>query len=222
GIVSALQSLNNHIRPDVILLARGGGSIEDLWAFNDERVARAIANCSCPVISGVGHETDFTIADFVADLRAPTPTAAAELATPNRADLITDIEDLAERMNRAVEIVLDNERWRLSRIENRLSLRSPQAQIRSGRQRLDDLLRRSHTLSAHRLQLQRTRLQALQQRLASLSPTAILQRGYAMVTLPDGRIVRSTRQVAYGTDIRIHVEDGSFGARVSDHTPDAQ
>jgi exodeoxyribonuclease VII large subunit len=93
GVVRALRQLNQEIQPDVILLARGGGSIEDLWAFNDEQVARAIAASHCPVITGIGHETDYTIADFVADVRAPTPTAAAELATPNQADLLQAISE---------------------------------------------------------------------------------------------------------------------------------
>ena len=154
GIVDALQALNRLVQPDVILLARGGGSIEDLWAFNDERVARAIAASAAPVISGVGHETDFTIADFAADLRAPTPTAAAELATPNRADLIPLLADLRGRLGRALLAELDVRRSELAGAKNSLSLHSPRNTIRNDRQRLDDLTRRAGAAASHALALQ--------------------------------------------------------------------
>lgn len=214
GIVQALEILNQRYQPDVILLARGGGSIEDLWAFNDERVARAIAASTVPVISGVGHETDFTIADFVSDLRAPTPTAAAELATPNRVDLLENLGELKERAGRALQTVLNDQRWHLNRLESNLILRSPLGKLRSDRQRLDELERRSTTALAHQLQLQRSRQQGLEQRLGSLNPSAVLRRGYAVVTTTDGDRVRSTRQVASGDDLDVRVQDGRFGVRV--------
>lgn len=216
GIVAALEALNAHAHPDVILLARGGGSIEDLWAFNDERVARAIARSAAPVICGVGHETDFTIADFVADLRAPTPTAAAELATPNRFDLQAGLNELNQRLGRAVQNVLTNQRWALNRLENRLAVRSPLAAIRTGRQRLDDLLHRAALAQQHTLRIERTRLQGLSQRLDALNPLAVLQRGYAIVTRPDGEVVRSVTQAIPGTALRVQVSDGKFGARVTE------
>jgi exodeoxyribonuclease VII large subunit len=214
GIVHGLEILNQRYQPDVILLARGGGSIEDLWAFNDERVARAIAASNAPVISGVGHETDFTIADFVSDLRAPTPTAAAELATPNRADLLEGLDELKERASRAMQSSLNEQSWRLRRLENNLILRSPLGRVRSDRQRLDDWTRRSATAFAHWLQLQRARQFGLEQRLISLYPNAVLRRGYAVVTQPDGSLVSSTRQVAPGDDLSVHVQDGQFPVRV--------
>lgn len=213
GIVAALEKLNRLVHPDVILVARGGGSIEDLWAFNDERVARAIAASVAPVISGVGHETDFTIADFVSDLRAPTPTAAAELATPNRDDLMVALNELAARMGRSVRTVLDSRRWELNRVENRLALRSPQTRILSDRQRLDEITHRAGIALTHRLQLQRTHLRGLEQRLVSLNPLVVLRRGYAMVTLPDGRIVRSVNQVQSGDWLNVQVSDGQFEAQ---------
>ena len=213
GIVAALEKLNRLVQPDVILVARGGGSIEDLWAFNDERVARAIADSLAPVISGVGHETDFTITDFVSDLRAPTPTAAAELATPNKEDLLVSLNELVGRMGHAVQSSLDSQRWELNRIENRLALRSPQTRIRSDRQRLDELSYRVSIALAHRLQLQQARLSGVTQRLSSLNPAAVLQRGYAMVTLADGQVVKSVNQVQPGDGLDIRVSDGQFKAK---------
>lgn len=214
GIVAALKSLNKNCHPDVILLARGGGSIEDLWAFNDERVALAIAESAVPVISGVGHETDFTIADFVADLRAPTPTAAAELATPNRLDLQISLKDLAQRMARAVQAGLTSHRWQLNRLENHLLLRSPQARVRSDRQRLDDLSRRAGVGLSHRLQLEHARLDGLEQQLSSLNPLSVLERGFAVVTREDGQLVRSVAQVQPGDELQVRVSDGQFRAQV--------
>jgi len=213
GIVAALEKLNRIVHPDVILVARGGGSIEDLWAFNDERVARAIAASLAPVISGVGHETDFTIADFVSDLRAPTPTAAAELATPNREDLLVSLNELLVRMSHAVQSTFDARRWELNRIENRLALRSPQTRIRSDRQRLDELSYRVSLALGHQLQLQQAQLKGISQRLSSLNPATILQRGYAMVTLPDGQIVKSKDQVQPGDQLDIHLSDGQIAAQ---------
>jgi exodeoxyribonuclease VII large subunit len=220
GIVAAIQALNRVAHPDVILVARGGGSIEDLWAFNDEGVARAMAASTAPVISGVGHETDFTIADFVSDLRAPTPTAAAELSTPDRADLLASLDDMSQRIARAMQSILNSQRWNLNRIESRLALRSPQTRIHSGRQRLDDLARRVEAAFAHRLQVQRIHLTGLDARLAALNPQSVLRRGYALVSLPDGRRVRSTRQVKPGDDLSIRVSDGQFAAQVQGTDPD--
>jgi exodeoxyribonuclease VII large subunit len=214
AIVAGLQALNSIARPDVILVARGGGSIEDLWAFNDERVARAIAESAVPVISGVGHETDFTIADFVSDLRAPTPTAAAELATPNRIDLLVSLQDLLARNGRALQTRLINARWVLNQTENQLHLHSPQTRIRSDRQRLDELDRRAISAIRYRLKLQISEISGLQQRLAALNPLAVLARGYAVVTGSDGQAVRSTQQVHPGDQVQVRVSDGTFDARV--------
>jgi exodeoxyribonuclease VII large subunit len=214
GICKALERLNSRVHPDVILVARGGGSIEDLWAFNDERVARAISSSPSPVISGVGHETDFTIADFVADLRAPTPTAAAEIASPNRAELQADLDDVVERMGRAAQAVLSSCRWQLQTIQNRLMLRSPRSKIRSDLQSLDALDHRMATLMAHNIRLQRTRLDGLAQRLLVLNPLAVLRRGFAVVTDEKGNLVRKLDQVASGMRLSVRVEDGQFPVRV--------
>jgi exodeoxyribonuclease VII large subunit len=214
-IIAAFERLGR-CQPDVILLARGGGSIEDLWAFNDEGVARAVAACGCPVICGVGHETDFTIADFVADLRAPTPTAAAELATPDIADLEFDLGELAARLGRWMAVRLEDQRDELDHLGRRLLLRSPQALVRSGRQRMDDLARRAELALKHQQRIQSSRLLNLEQRLAALNPLAVLRRGYAVVSRPDGAVIRSAGQVQPGDPLVVRVEDGSFPARAGE------
>jgi exodeoxyribonuclease VII large subunit len=214
GIVSSLKALNRLVAPDVILLARGGGSIEDLWAFNDERVARAIVASRAPVISGIGHETDFTIADFAADLRAPTPTAAAELATPHQADLRQAVQDFRQRLERAASASLALPRWKLNEMERRLLVASPAAQLRSDRQRLDELSHSSQVAVLHALRLQRERLLGLAQRLDGLNPQSVLRRGYAIVERTDGVLVQSTSQVSPGDPLNVQVSDGSFAVRV--------
>lgn len=215
GILKALGELNKDIRPDVIILARGGGSIEDLWAFNDERVARAIAASDAPVVSGVGHETDFTIADFVSDLRAPTPTAAAELCTPNRIDLLAALRDEQGRMGRAMQANVVQQRWEVERLANRLLMQSPTGRIRTDRQRIDDWLRRADVGLWHNLALQRAQMGGLSQRLAALNPSAILGRGYALVKDQDGQIVRSVKQIQVGNLILVQVSDGAFEAQAT-------
>jgi exodeoxyribonuclease VII large subunit len=217
SLVEAIRALNEDIHPDVILVARGGGSIEDLWAFNDERVVRAIVASQSPVITGVGHETDFTIADFAADLRAPTPTAAAELATPNRDDLLASLAAQTEQLDRTIRAILSSQRWELSSLQNRLQLRSPQARLDTDRQRLDDLARRAEMGILHSLQLRHTRLAGLDQRLAALSPLAVLGRGYAVVSHADGRVIRSVQQVQPQDALKIRLSDGQFNARAAEN-----
>jgi exodeoxyribonuclease VII large subunit len=219
GIVAAIRQLNRLVQPDVILLARGGGSIEDLWAFNDESVARAIVDSHAPVITGVGHEIDFTIADFACDLRAPTPTAAAELATPNQSDLRIDLEDFEGRMLRNIAACLVTFRGHLSSLQTSLRVRSPVNRIRGGRQRLDELSHRSGIALRHKLQLQVIRLAGIEQRLNALNPLAVLERGYAVVTRIDGQRVTRTGQVSPGDELNVRVQDGEFGAKVRESVP---
>lgn len=221
GIIAAISALNDRVHPDVIILARGGGSIEDLWAFNDEHLARTVAASAAPVITGVGHETDFTIVDFVSDLRAPTPTAAAELATPSRQDLETYQHELVARMGRALQSSLDTYRWELERLQYSLGLHSPQAEVRSGRQRVDDLSHRSATALRHLIKLRQARLDGLGRRLNSLNPLAVLSRGYAVVTQADGSVVRSPAQVQPAELLRVQVERGKFTVRVEPETDGA-
>lgn len=214
GILAALAALNRLVQPDVILLARGGGSIEDLWAFNDERVARAIVASDAPVIAGVGHETDFTIADFAADLRAPTPTAAAELATPDQADLRMALSEQERSLQRSLSGILLVYQRGLEYLRNRFALRTPLAQIRRDRQHLDELARREGAALGHDLEIRRARLAGFELRLASINPNAVLSRGYAIVSHPDGRLVHSVRQVNVKDDLLVRVSDGRFEVQV--------
>jgi exodeoxyribonuclease VII large subunit len=215
GIVAALHMLEQMASPDVILLARGGGSIEDLQAFNNEQVARAIANCRSPVICGVGHETDVTIADFVADRRAPTPTGAAEMATPDQNDLRQEVSELGQRMKLCMRACLAGPRQRLGEIQKRLQMRSPAGRLRSDRQRLDEYERRAAAAAGHMLELKRARLEGLHQRLQALNPLAILGRGYALVVDQQGNLVRSRTQASAGEHLTIQVSDGKFVVQVT-------
>jgi exodeoxyribonuclease VII large subunit len=212
-IVEALNALAR-LRPDVIIVARGGGSLEDLWAFNDEGVARAIATCPVPVVSGVGHETDFTIADFAADVRAPTPSAAAELATPDGAQLRAAVNGLAAQMAGLVQSALQDQRWAVKEIQAQLKGLSPQAALANARQRLDDTFARAAGAMAHRTSLERERWSGLTQALNGISPLAVLERGYAVVTTPPGAVVRRAQQVKPGDALRVRVSQGEFGVRV--------
>jgi exodeoxyribonuclease VII large subunit len=211
-IVAALESLNRR-KPDLILLARGGGSIEDLWAFNDERVVRAVANSSAPVISGVGHETDFTLCDFAADLRAPTPTAAAELATQVTIDeLRAELDDYQARLSSSTLNLVTVQITFLSAVTARLRFLSPERRIQSDIQHLDDLARRASTSIVYRLQLQAKHIEGTQQRLDALNPLAVLKRGYAVVTRKDdGHVVSRVSQAA--DEMRVRVSDGEFEVR---------
>ncbi len=214
-LVNALATLNL-LQPDVILLARGGGSIEDLWAFNDERVVRAVAASSVPVISGVGHETDFTLCDFAADLRAPTPTAAAELATPiTILDLTAYLRGMQTRLAASTLSLLAAHQNGLAAATARLRFASPARRIQTDRQRLDDFARRERSALQHHLALDESRLRGFERRLAALNPLAVLGRGYALVTRQaDGKLVSQVRLAAPGDEIQIRVSDGAFDAVV--------
>jgi exodeoxyribonuclease VII large subunit len=212
SIVEALYTLYEQ-DVDVIIVARGGGSAEDLWCFNEEVVARAAFASPVPLVSGVGHETDVTIIDFVADLRAPTPSAAAELVSP----LLSDLYELAaaarERMDALVEERLAGARGDLTALQRRLQTHSPLARLARDRQQLDDLLRRAGSRTAHLLSLRRARLEGLRAQLAALSPLATLERGYAVVRrAADGQVVASPAQAPAGTALEITVREGTIRA----------
>ena len=209
-IIEALAAANS-LHPDVIIVARGGGSIEDLWAFNDEQLTRAIAASAAPVISGVGHETDFTLADFAADVRAPTPSAAAELATPDRAELAADLRELRERLAAATLNAVREHKWALAEKIAVLRGLSPRAALANSRQRLDDMTLRALSALGHRLALDRQRVEGLSLRLVSLNPLAILQRGFAIVTRAgSAEVIRAPAQVKAGEQLDVRVSEGRF------------
>lgn len=209
ALVNAIQSLNLQA-PDVIILARGGGSIEDLWAFNDERVVRAVALSTVPIICGVGHETDFTLCDFAADLRAPTPTAAAELATQiTLQDLAATVTNYQSRLVKSVAEYLNLQKSVLGSLLTQMKYVSPDRRIQSERQRVDELARRAHASLVHKIQLQSTHVQGMQRRLAALNPDAVMARGYSVITRKDdGRIVSRVSQAS--EEMKVRVRDGEF------------
>lgn len=217
-LVAGLQKLNEFFQPDVILVARGGGSIEDLWAFNDERVVRAVAGSAAPVICGVGHETDFTLSDFAADLRAPTPTAAAELATAISVnDLAGYVHNAAARMGSAMLTLLEEKENELEQFHARMRYVSPTRRLVTERQRVDEAERRMARALEGRLKLDKAHLRGLAQRLESLNPLAILRRGYAVVTLAESdKVVLAASQAEVGSDLRVRLAEGEIKARVTE------
>lgn len=199
---------------DVIIVGRGGGSIEDLWAFNEEKVARAIFECRTPIISAVGHETDFTIADFVADLRAPTPSAAAELAVADFRQILQNIAGLRDRMQKAMQRMAELGRAQLMQYQMRFQYLNPEAKLRDNRQRLadlDELLRRA---MKNRIAEERHMLGIYLERYRGLSPLYKLNQGYSFVSDKEGNGIISTKQVHSGDLLEISVTDGVIEAEV--------
>lgn len=215
-VVAALQALNALGEVDVIIVARGGGSLEDLWCFNDERVVRAIAASGLPVICGIGHETDFTLADFAADLRAPTPTAAAVAAAPDISEVRADLRALAQAVLSSGVQNLGQRRAALAYLKERLRRASPLWRIHNDRQRLDQLDERLQRAFDHHLALRRERLAGLSARLYSLDPRAVLQRGYAVLRRAEGGLVSSVEQVAAGQNLHAELADGSLDVKILD------
>jgi exodeoxyribonuclease VII large subunit len=214
-IAGAIEALNEREECDVILVARGGGSIEELWAFNDERVARAIAASRVPIVSGVGHEIDFTLADFAADVRAPTPSAAAEIITPDIDDLRVSVDALSSRLSQSMMARLADARAQLTMAQRALRLLSPVNQLVQLRQRLVDLRARLSAAQSHQFDLRRIRLDAVRGRLNAIGPFATLARGYAIVQrADDGSLVRSVNGVQPNDALTIRVVDGEIDARV--------
>ena len=218
AIAQALDLLNQHGEAEVIIVARGGGSIEELWAFNEEIVARAIARSRIPVISGVGHETDFTIADFVADQRASTPTAAATAAVPDIADLQATTLVYQRELGVLIEDYLLRYRDDLEHVEHRLERESPRSQLERLQQQLDGSIETLQGEMLHRLALQRERLKGAALGLHSLSPLLTIARGFSVVRRADNQsIVTHVAQVQPGDELVIQVADGQIAARAITH-----
>jgi len=212
GILGALQQLNEHASIDVIVLARGGGSAEELWPFNDERVARAIFASTIPVVSAVGHETDFTLADYAADRRAPTPSAAAELVTPDRAALAASIQRHVATGRNIAETQLERRRRDLRHLVTRMRASAPNAAAE--RERITLMLERARAGLERDLAIRRAAVLGLAERTHSLSPLGTLGRGYALVSSATGALVRSIHEVHAGDRVAIRLADGAFGAEV--------
>lgn len=207
---------------DVIIAGRGGGSVEDLWAFNEEIVARAIFACRTPVISAVGHETDVTIADYVADLRAPTPSAAAELAVFDYSHFLEQIRAYEDALIRGMERCLERRRYRKDQFLLRLQLHDPARMIRERRQRLVDIQERLEGQMTGRLIAARHRLSLIGSRLGGLSPLTRISRGFGFVTDEKGVRIESVYQLQEGDLIKVRISDGQFQARIMQLEPDMQ
>lgn len=237
AIVKALQQITQHPEVDVVVLARGGGSIEDLWCFNDERIVRAIRACPVPVVTGIGHEIDFTLADFAADLRAPTPTAAAEMVSPDTIEMLESLEQISARLYQQLRQGLDALKATWAVLSHRINLSDPRRRLQQQMQRLDDLQQRLLTLSPatqirleqrlldqHRqtlrtrlrehLQNARVRHEQWSSLLNSFSPRAVLERGYAIVQTTDGHVVSKASSAKPGDHLNITLAEGELATKV--------
>jgi exodeoxyribonuclease VII large subunit len=220
AIVQAIDEASRMGDSDVLILARGGGSIEDLWSFNDERVARAIRRCAIPVVSGIGHEIDFTIADFAADVRAPTPSGAAEIVVPDRRELLGQLEAVSRRLGLAMERRLARALERQEQLAARLQRAHPGVRLRQQVQRLDELDLRLRGAWENRLSRLLHRLQLAQRSLDAISPLATLARGYAIVTGPDAVVVQDAARLNIGDEIEARLAKGRLKARVTGTQPE--
>lgn len=212
-IAEAIREMNRYGEVDVMIVGRGGGSLEDLWAFNEEVVARAIYASKIPVISAVGHEIDFSVADFVADLRAPTPSAAAELVVRDRTELLDILRNLCYTMRQNLEDRLDSLRDRIQSLLSSYSFNKPKDLLRQSAQRVDELERGLMLAITHHQELSRGLQLSLHQQLEALSPKRVLGRGYAMVR-KDGEVVTSAKRLYEGEQAVIQFHDGDVSTRV--------
>ena len=213
-IVSSINFLNRRGDVDVIILARGGGSLEDLWAFNNEEVARAVFNSDIPVVSAIGHETDFTITDFVADCRAPTPTGASALLFPSREDLSRRVNSLADRLASSLRRRVDRDRQRLDYIIRDRFFRLPLEQIQARREQCVNLEKQLEQLILYRLQEKAYRLSNAATKLEGLSPMQIMKRGYSFCRDEKGNLVTSVSHVSPGQRLKLGFKDGNAWSRV--------
>ncbi len=211
-LISALKTLDDSGLCDVIIIGRGGGSAEDLWCFNDEALAHAVYECKTPIISAVGHETDFTICDFVADLRAPTPSAAAELAVPDVRDLKKQFANVEKRMLTLLSARTDYLRQRLNVLSQRPVLQSPQSYFDDRRMALARDEERLYSLVGARLEREKMKLFAQSEKLNSLNPLSVLGRGFSVAFGSDGKAIRSVSELPSGTEFELMLKDGKTTA----------
>ena len=215
-IVAAIRYANHHKLADLLIVGRGGGSIEDLWAFNDERVAYAIYESQIPVISAVGHEPDVTISDFVADLRAATPSNAAELAVPDQESLRQTLDSMLESMAFSLQRQLKGARQHLNTLASSSALQSPDAYLRQRREILSATTNRLIAAQSYGIAVKKQRFVALTSKLDAMSPLKVLTRGYAMTQREDGSLLKSVKSVSVGESILVSLQDGVVTAQVSD------
>ena len=214
-IVRGIELLDRSGRVDVIVIGRGGGSIEELWAFNDERVVRAVAAAVTPIVSAVGHQTDFTLSDFAADLRAATPSQAAELVVPDRSELLRRLSSARRRLNQALRHRLIERRLRLERCLQSSLFRRPQELLRDRSQLLDQLSERlTHALKTA-LDERQQRLRIANEKLNLLNPWGVLQRGYSVVRRPDGAVISSAEAVETGESLDVWLHRGKLAVTVT-------
>lgn len=214
-IVRGIELLDRSDRVDVIVIGRGGGSIEELWAFNDERVVRAVAAAVTPIVSAVGHQTDFTLSDFAADLRAATPSQAAELVVPDRLELFRRLSSARRRLNQALRHRLIERRLRLERCLQSSLFRRPQELLRDRSQLLDQLSERlTHALKTA-LDERQQRLRIANEKLNLLNPWGVLQRGYSVVRRPDGAVISSAEAVETGESLDVWLHRGKLAVTVT-------
>lgn len=214
AIVKAIETANIRMECDVLILARGGGSIEDLWAFNEEIVARAIVKSKIPTITGVGHETDTTIADFVSDLRAPTPTGAAELVTSHTVELVKTIQVYKNQLNKVMAGVIRELMQKIDYLEKRLI--SPRQQIQRQKEQIHQYIQRINQSMKNAMILYRLKIDKLKLNFDHLNPHAVLSRGYSIITNVDGQIVNNVNQLKLDDKIRIQLNHGQADANISD------
>ena len=217
-IIKAIEELNRIEDVDVIIVARGGGSAEDLWAFNDEGVARAIAGSRVPVISAVGHEIDVTIVDLVADIRAATPSQAAEIATASISELFGRISELKTRMKATISHLLTSYKLKVTALSSSKAMTRPKEILNEYEQRIDDLVREMEDSIRRIVDERKRELAEIAGKIGALNPFLVLSRGYSITTLPDGTVVKDQSQVSEGEEVHVRLKRGKLICEVKEKT----